>query len=176
MRGAASRGEADFLSESESILVFQMISAGTPMEEDPPGMAAFSLRPFHTPPHSSIRSLNGIPIGNSRLPGFSTWPETEKITVPPEFTGPNPANQAAPLRMMVGTEAKLCVLLMVDGLPNKPKLAGNGGLKRRLPALPSESLRKCVSSPQMYAPAPMKVCRSKSTPEPRIFLPKRPAA
>src|SRR5258707_288013 len=63
-----------------------MISAGKTMQEDPPGMTALSLRPFHTPPHSSIRSLKGIPIGNSRLPGFSTWPETEKITVPPEFT------------------------------------------------------------------------------------------
>ena len=52
--------------------------------------------------------------------------------MPPEFTGPNPANQAGPLRMMVGTEAKLWVLLMVVGLPNKPKLAGKGGLKRGL--------------------------------------------
>src|SRR5258708_30741383 len=127
MRGAASRGEADFLSESESILVFQMISAGTPMEEDPPGMAAFSLRPFHTPPHSSIRSLNGIPIGNSGLPGFSPWPEAEKITVPPESTGPDPAKPAAPLRMAAVAEAKPCALLLDVGLPNNPTLAGTGG-------------------------------------------------
>src|SRR5450755_3471075 len=158
------------------MLVFHMISAGTTMQEDPPGMTALSLRPFHTPPHSSIRSLKGIPIGNSRLHGFSTWPETEKITVPPEFTGPNPANQAAPLRMMVGTEAKLCVLLMVVGLPNKPKFAGNGGLKRGLPGLPSRDSSSAVSSPQIYAPAPIKVCKSKSTPEPKMFFPKRPAA
>src|ERR1700734_673281 len=126
-----------------------MISAGTTMQEDPPGMTAFSLRPFHTPPTRSIRSLNGIPMGNSKLPGRSTWPDTEKITVPPEFTGPNPANQAAPLRMMVGTDAKLWVLLMVVGLPNKPKLAGNGGLKRGLPGLPSSDSNSAVSSPQM---------------------------
>src|SRR5258708_31348544 len=107
-----------------------MISAGTTMQADPPGMTAFILRPFHTPPHSSIRSLKGIPIGNSRLHGFSTWPETEKITVPPELTRPNPANHAAPLRMMGGTEAKLCVLLMMAGLPNRPRLAGYCGLKR----------------------------------------------
>src|SRR5258708_6222175 len=145
-----------------------MISAGKPMREGPPGMTAFSLRPFHTPPHSSIRSLKGIPIGNSRLPGFSTWPETEKITVPPEFTGPNPANQAAPLRMMVGTEAKLCALLMVVGVPNKPKLAGNGGWKRGLPGLPSRDPRSAASSPQVDAPAPKKGCRSAATAEPRL--------
>ena len=37
--------------------------------------------------------------------GFSTCPETEKMSVPPEFGGPRPANHAAPLRRMVGTEA-----------------------------------------------------------------------
>src|ERR1700689_1686090 len=126
-----------------------MISAGTTMQDDPPGITALSLRPFHTPPTRSIKSLKGIPMGNSKLPGLSTWPETEKITVPPEFTGPRPANQAAPLRMMVGTEAKLYGLLMVVGLPNKPKLAGNGGLKRGLPGFPSRDSSSAVSSPQI---------------------------
>src|ERR1700727_1843511 len=126
-----------------------MISAGTTMQDEPPGITALSLRPFHTPPTSSIRSLKGIPMGNSKLPGRSTWPETEKITVPPEFTGPNPANQAAPLRMLVGTEAKLCVLLIVVGLPNKPKLAGNGGLERGLPRFPSGDSSSAVSPPQL---------------------------
>src|SRR5258708_39914481 len=153
-----------------------MTSPGTTMQDDPPGMTALSLRPFQTPPQRSIRSLNGMPMGNSKLPGLVTWPETEKMTVPPEFTGPKPANHAAPLRMMVGTDAKLWVLLMVGGLRNKPKLAGNGGLKRGLPGLPSRDASGAGSSPQMYAPAPMKGCRSKSTPEPRIFLPKRPSA
>src|ERR1700730_6681759 len=158
------------------MLVPHITSPGTTGQEEPPGITAFSLRPFHTPPASAINSLKGIPMGNSKLPGFSTCPETEKIIVPPELTGPKPANQAAPLRMMVGTDAKLCVLLMVVGLPNSPKLAGNGGLKRGLPGLPSSDSSNAVSSPQMYAPAPMKVCRSKSTTEPRILLPRRPAA
>src|SRR6202167_6535426 len=104
-------------------------SAGSNMEGDPPGMTALSLRPFHTPPHSSIRSLKGIPMGNSKLPGLVTWPETEKIAVPPEFTGPKPANHAAPLRRMVGTVAKLCVLFMVVGLPNNPNFDSDGGLR-----------------------------------------------
>src|SRR5271167_858159 len=131
------------------MLVSQMTSAGTTGQDEPPGITALSLRPFHTPPARAINSLNGMPIGNSKFPGFSTWPETEKIMVPPEFTGPNPANHAAPLRMMVGTEAKLWVLLMVVGLPNRPKLAGNGGLKRGLPGLPSRDSSSAVSSPQM---------------------------
>ena len=49
----------------------------------------------------------------------------------------------------VGTVAKLCVLLIVVGLPNKPKFAGNGGLKRGLPGLPSSDSSSAVSSPQM---------------------------
>ena len=35
--------------------------------------------------------------------------------------------------MMKGTEAKVSVLLIVVGLPNKPNEAGNGGLKRGWP-------------------------------------------
>ena len=50
---------------------------------------------------------------------------------------------------MVGTEAKLWVLLMVVGVPYRPKLAGNGGLKRGLPVLPSSESSSAVSSPQM---------------------------
>src|SRR5215471_6033598 len=95
--------------------------------------------------------------------------------VPAEFGGPSPTNQAGPLRRIVGTEAKLRVLLTVVGAPKTPKFAGNGGLLRGLPGLPSSDSSSPVSSPQMYAPAPTKVCRSKSTPEPRMFLPSRPA-
>src|ERR1700742_3205842 len=131
------------------MLTPHMISAGSTMQDEPPGMTALSFRPFQTPPTRSMRSLNGIPMGNSKLPGLVTWPETENIAVPPELGGPRPANQAAPLFMMVGTEAKLCVLLMVVGLPKSPKFAGNGGLKRGLPGLPSSDSSKAVSSPQM---------------------------
>ena len=56
-----------------------MTSPGTTGTDEPPGITALSLRPFHTPPASAIRSLNGMPSGNSKLPGFSTWPDTEKI-------------------------------------------------------------------------------------------------
>src|ERR1035438_2833379 len=138
-----------FLTESKSMFVAIITSPGTTGTDEPPGITALSLRPFHTPPASANKSANGMPSGNSKFPGFSTCPDTEKIAVPPEFAGPRPANQAAPLRMIVGTLAKVWVLLIVVGLPNRPKLAGNGGLKRGLPGLPSSDSSSAVSSPQM---------------------------
>jgi hypothetical protein len=57
--------EPAFTTESKSIATSHSsaLSTGT---EDPPGMTAFSLRPFHTPPPcSSIICLSGVPIGSS---------------------------------------------------------------------------------------------------------------
>jgi len=51
--------------------------------------------------------------------------------------------------MIQGTAAKVSVLLMVVGLPYRPKLAGNGGLYLGRPFLPSSDSRSAVSSPQM---------------------------
>ena len=99
------------------MLVFIMVSPGTTGTEEPPGITALSLRPFQMPPASASRSANGMPSGTSKLPGLATWPETEKITVPPEFFGPRSANHCGPLRRIVGTEAKLWVLLIVVGMP-----------------------------------------------------------
>jgi hypothetical protein len=83
------------------------------------------------------------------LPGLLTCPDTEKMTVPPEFAGPSDANHCGPFLRMVGTEAKLWVLLIVVGAPYRPELAGKGGLKRGLPGLPSSESSSAVSSPQM---------------------------
>ena len=58
-------------------------------------------------------------------------------------------NQSPPLRMIDGTEAKVSVLLIVVGLPYTPYWAGNGGLKRGSPFLPSRDSMSAVSSPQM---------------------------
>ena len=71
-----------------------------------------------------------------------------------------------------GTAAKVSVLLIVVGLPYKPKLAGNGGLKRGWPFLPSKDSSKAVSSPQIYAPQPGVACNSKLKSLPKIWLPK----
>jgi hypothetical protein len=51
--------------------------------------------------------------------------------------------------MIVGTAAMLWQLLIVVGAPYRPKAAGNGGLKRGLPVLPSSESSNAVSSPQM---------------------------
>ena len=124
-------------------------SPGTTGTEEPPGITAFSSRPPRIPPASSSKSLNGIPSGTSKFPGFSTWPETENSFSPPEFAVPSSENHLPPLCMITGTEASDSVLLMVVGLPYKPKLAGNGGLKRGWPFLPSRDSSRAVSSPQI---------------------------
>ena len=52
-------------------------SAGNIDVDDPPGITAFNFRPFQTPPANSSKSLNGVPILISKLPGLLTCPETE---------------------------------------------------------------------------------------------------
>lgn len=52
---------------------------------------------------------------------------------------PNPANHDDPLRMMVGTTARVSTFVTVVGQPKTPTLAGNGGFKRGFPVLPVES-------------------------------------
>jgi len=58
-----------------------------------------------------------VPIGTSKLPGRWTCPVTEKTLVPPLLGLPISRNQRAPLRRMVGTEARDSVLLIVVGRP-----------------------------------------------------------
>ena len=60
-----------------------------------------------------------------------------------------------PSRTRVGTIAIVSTLFTVVGQPNAPDCAGNGGLSRGSPRRPSSELSSAVSSPQMYAPAPV---------------------
>src|SRR5689334_1901981 len=129
-----------------------MMSAGGTGADEPPGMTALSLRPSRIPPAISSSAGNGVPSLISKLPGRATSPDTEKILVPPLFGRPRFRNHSPPLRMIHGTAANVSVLLIVVGLPYRPKLAGNGGLKRGWPFLPSSDSSSAVSSPQMYAP------------------------
>merc|ERR1712178_423659 len=76
---------------------------------------------------------------------------------------------------IVGATATDSTLFTVVGQPNKPTAAGNGGLTRGFPCLPSMDSISAVSSPQMYAPPPRCTKISKSYPDPQAFLPKRPA-
>ena len=57
--------------------------------------------------------------------------------------------QAAPFATMCGTTASVSTLLMVVGQPKSPAAAGNGGLIRGFPRLPSIEFISAVSSPQM---------------------------
>jgi len=99
--------------------------------ETPPGITALTLRPFHTPPQtSSIIWVNVMPIGSSNTPGLLTWPETQTIRVPPERPMPRSANHFEPLSMIAGTFISVSTLLTIVGLPNRPLIAGNGGLSR----------------------------------------------
>lgn len=68
------------------------------------------------------------------------------ITFVPEFLGlPNDANQAPPLRQIEGATATVSTFDTVVGQPKTPISAGNGGLRRGLPCLPSrDSIRACI--------------------------------
>ena len=70
--------------------------------------------------------------------------------------------------------ASVSTLLTTVGLPNRPSIAGIGGLARTMPRLPSRLSSMEVSSPQMYAPAPTRTCRSKLSREPRTLSPSHP--
>lgn len=62
--------------------------------------------------------------------------------VPLFLSRPNEANQVPPRRHIVGATATVSTLVTVVGQPNRPISAGNGGLRRGLPCLPSnDSIR-----------------------------------
>ena len=56
--------------------------------------------------------------------------------------------------MMSGTDAKVTTLFTIVGFPNKPSIAGSGGLYLIVPAFPSKLSSIAVSSPQTYEPPP----------------------
>src|ERR1700687_2902191 len=116
-------------------------SAGSTGIDEPPGMTPFNFLPPRMPPAISSSFANGVPSFTAKLPGLLTCPDTEKILVPPLLGLPIDRNQSAPWVMIHGTAAKVSVLLMVVGLPDRPYEAGNGGLKRGSPFLPSSDSR-----------------------------------
>src|SRR5512145_2668454 len=83
---------------------------------------------------------------------------------------------SAPLLMMCGTAASVSTLLIVVGMPKTPDTAGNGGLMRGFPRFPSIEFMSAVSSPQMYAPAPLCTHTLIVLPEPIALGPMMPAA
>src|SRR5918999_5977979 len=106
-------------------------------------------------------------------------PQTEYSLVPVLFglSGrEKPLYQSAPLTIIGGTAAKVSTLLIVVGWPNSPATAGYGGLIRGLPRRPSIEFISAVSSPQMYAPAPLCTQTLIVRPLPIAFAPMIPAA
>merc|ERR1712127_1108376 len=106
--------------------------------------------PLRMPPQCfSMSSWRGMDMDSSTTMGFFTWPEIPKSFVPLLLGLPNPLNQDAPLRRMVGETAMVSTFVTVEGHPNSPTPAGNGGLRRGFPCLPSRLSISAVSSPQM---------------------------
>ena len=147
------------------------MSPGTTGTDEPPGITALSFFPSLTPPASSSKVLNGVPNGISKLPGLFTWPDTEKHLKPALSLVPKELNQSGPLLIIFGIEAKVSTLFIIVGEPKSPLTAGNGGLYLGKPFLPSIDSSIAVSSPTIYAPAPIKSWISILTFVFKIFFP-----
>ncbi len=79
----------------------------------------------------------------------------QKSLVPRLLGLPKDENQEAPLLMMVGQTATVSTLVTVVGHPKTPTFAGKGGFSLGFPGFPYSDSMSPVSSPQMYAPAPV---------------------
>src|SRR5258708_38321155 len=115
-----------------------------------------------------------MPRGTPKMPGLSTGPARHNTPVPPFFGVPRLAYASPPSRMIGGTALSVSTLLMIVGQPYSPTTAGKGGLIRGYPRLPSSDSISADSSPHSYAPAPVCASKSKSNPDPRMFLPRYP--
>ena len=68
---------------------------------------------------------------------------------PIELSTPCFFHHSTPCRRIPGTAASVSTLFTMVGRPNSPFTAGNGGLIRGQPRLPSIASSSPVSSPQM---------------------------
>ena len=64
-------------------------------------------------------------------------------------------------------------MLTTVGFLYNPSVTGKGGLTSTSALLPSIEAIKAVSSPQMYAPWPIQIPRSKEKSVPKIFSPNK---
>src|SRR5215212_11202456 len=95
-----------------------------------------------------------MPSSSSYTPGLFTWPDMPNNFGPGDDFVPMDLNHSGPRSRIGGTQQSVSTLLMTVGRANAPAIAGNGGLFRGQPRLPSSASSSPVSSPQIYAPAP----------------------
>src|SRR5664280_1297885 len=115
------------------------MSCGMHPPDGPPVCTAFMLRPFSAPPPTSYTNVfSGVPMGISTSPVRCTLPTSENTFVPGLFGDPVSANQAGPRSTIGAILYQVSTLLMLVGLPNKPRWAGYGGRGLGRPALPSK--------------------------------------
>src|SRR4030043_2253162 len=150
--------------------------AGIQPPEGPPVCTALIFLPScWPPPISKMISLSVMPMATSTRPVFFTFPTREKILVPLLFSVPIEENHLLPLLMMRGTFAQVSTLLRFVGFPQRPFSTVWICLFLGSPTLPSIEEINAVDSPQTKAPPPLAISTSKSKPEPKIFLPNKPA-
>src|SRR5579863_3573534 len=133
-------------------MVFKNKLAGTIGTDEPPATTALSRLPLGIPPQYSSEYKNSsqdTPNSISYTPGFCTLPPADINLVP--VLRPTPIlAYSSPPSLMIGTTAAIdSTLFTTVGQPYSPAIAGNGGLIRGLPRLPSSDSSKAVSSPQM---------------------------
>ena len=131
-------------------------SAFSSGHDDPPGTTAFSFLPLRMPPPtSSIICITGEAqrqFVNARLvhvAGKADQPRAAVLGRAQIARTPAP-----PSRMIAGTAQKVSTLFRAWDIGTRPTTAGNGGLMRGMPRLPSSESSSADSSPHSYAPAP----------------------
>src|ERR1700739_989441 len=134
------------------LAVFNNKFAGRIGTDEPPGIQAFSFFPFGIPPQYSLLKINSsteIVISISYTPGLLILPQAEINLVPVLFPTPIFAYSSPPSLIIGTTAAMVSTLFTTVGQSHKPLIAGNGGLMRGLPRLPSSDSISAVSSPQI---------------------------
>src|SRR6201986_1657365 len=101
-----------------------------------------------------MQSSTEIVISISYTPGLFILPQADINFVPVDLPLPIFAYSSPPKLIIGTTAASVSTLFTTVGRSHAPLTAGNGGLIRGLPRLPSRLSSRAVSSPHIYAPAP----------------------
>src|SRR5208282_6020832 len=106
--------------------------------DGPPVCTALNRLPLGTPPPMpKMISRSVVPYGTSARPVLRILPASAKTLVPFVFSVPNEAYHFAPRKMIGLMVAQVSTLLILVGLPHRPRCAGNGGRGIGWPRRPS---------------------------------------